>query len=325
MKFRTEIPSLSSPFRLTYEKPMLFLGSCFTDNIGLNLKELYFPILINPFGVVYNPLSVKKSLEILIEEKIYTEKDLQHFNGLWYSWDHHSSFSNPEKHEILNKINTEIAEGVQILKKSSFLLITFGTSRVYRLRDTNQIVCNCHKKPASIFNRELLEVDTIVKEYEELYLKISKINPSIRFIFTVSPVRHWKDGAHGNQVSKSILFLALEKIKEIYKDAYDYFPSYEFLMDDLRDYRFYSDDLLHPNGIAIEYIWQKFMESYFDPETKTIIETLGKIIKASRHRVNFPGSKQHNEFSGRQLDQIFELEKKYPFLDLTALKQHFLS
>jgi hypothetical protein len=279
--------------------------------------------MINPFGVVYNPISVKRSLEILLDEKVYEAKDLDYFNGLWYSWDHHSSFSNPDQQKALQKINAGIAVGAAQLKKASFILFTYGTAWTYRLRDNGRIVCNCHKKPSSAFDHELLEVDEIVREYEELYNKAKEINPSLRFIFTVSPVRHWKEGAHGNQISKSVLLLAIEKIREIYGDKFDYFPSYELLLDDLRDYRFYADDLLHPNKLAIDYIWEKFGERYFEKDTLLIIKSIERLIKASMHRFSFPGSKDHQKFLKEELNKLEEIENTYPFINVSNFRKHF--
>jgi hypothetical protein len=321
MIFRTEITPGASPIRIKHQNPLLFIGSCFTGNVGKKLEELRFPVRINPFGVVYNPLSLKRSLDILLQEKFYTENDLHQLIDLWYSWDQHSSFSDPDNNKVIDNINKEIKLSSEHLKRARVILITFGTAWVYRLKDSGQVVCNCHKAPQSIFNRELLEVNTIVDEFEKLYADLKKINPSVKFIFTISPVRHWKDGAHGNQISKSVIHLAVEKLREKFGIDSDYFPAYEILLDDLRDYRYYDRDLIHPNQLAIDYIWEKFSATFFDSETKDIISGLEKILKSAGHRVNFPGTSSYLKFKESQQKKIAEMEKKYPYLDLKGSDQ----
>lgn len=323
MIFRTEIQPNPSHVKITHKSGMLFIGSCFTENIGVKLKELAFPVLINPTGIVYNPLSVKRSLEILVEGKEYTENDVFHFNDLYYSFDHDTSFSHPELNECLKVINTNLIEGQEQLAKASLILITFGTAWVYLHKKSQNLVSNCHKIPSSEFNRKLLSVEEIVSEYLILINNMQKINPGIKFIFTVSPVRHWKDGAVGNQISKSSLVLAVHKLIEKLKGTAEYFPAYELLLDDLRDYRFYANDLLHPSDEAIAYIWEKFSGVYFDHQTTELIKEIAALASAAKHKPFNKETPAWNNFLEKNLQKVMDLNKKYPFLDLSSYEKYF--
>ncbi len=323
MQFRTEISPEPSRFRITHKSTSLFIGSCFSDNIGSFMQELLFPVKVNPFGVVYNPLSVRKNLNILLEGKLYSENDLHFFNDLWFSWDHHSSFSDINKERVLEKINSEIRESAGILKKAGFLIITFGTAWVYRLKESGNVVCNCHKKPSSEFVRELLSPEQITEAFTSLLDNIYEVNPDIKIIFTVSPVRHWKDGAHGNQISKSVLHLTIHKLQQLNKWDCEYFPAYEILLDDLRDYRFYDGDLVHPGTAAVNYISEKFSTNYFDVQTKKTnseIKTLNNLIS---HKPKFPETGSFKKFRQMTEKKIFEMIRKYPEIDFTSLIQKF--
>lgn len=323
MKFRTEINPDPSPFRISHETPIMLIGSCFSDNIGMKLSQLLFPARINPFGVVYNPLSVIKSIDNILNKRSYTEKDLFFFDDLWHSWDHHSIFSSVKAKEVLQNINSEIELSYDFLKKGRFLIITFGTSWVYRLKDTSQLVCNCHKVPASEFRRELISVAEIVNEFNSLLQRLRDFNPELDIIFTISPVRHWKDGANGNQLSKSILQLAIHDLRQNHNKHCEYFPAYEILLDDLRDYRFFTDDLLHPNAQAIDYIYEKFNDAFFNEETKKLSSEIDKLVKASKHRIVNPGTEKSLKFNKTQINKIRNLKKDYPFLQLDKLETTF--
>jgi len=314
--FRTKIELQPSPFRISHKDKILFNGSCFTDNIGQKLKGLNFQARINPFGVVYNPLSVLNSLGILLDGEEFTEEDLGFHNELWFSWDHHSSFSDPVKTVTLERINQEIKVSSKHFKKTDYLLVTFGTAWVYRLKKNGQVVANCHKMPSKEFDRVLLNQEDIVKSWSIFVPEILKKNKGLKIIFTVSPVRHWKDGAHGNQLSKSVLLLAIDELCRTFPENTEYFPAYEILLDDLRDYRFYDDDLLHPNKLAVEYIWNLFEKVYFDKETLEINKELEKIILAKKHRVYHENTESYRKFRAKLTDQVILLNKKYPFLEL---------
>jgi len=323
MKFRTEIDLPPSKFNITYQDPVLLIGSCFTENVGRKLDELLFQTDINPFGVVYNPLSVKRSMDILISGKPFEESDLDLFNEKWFSWDHHSSFSGKDRETVLKNINRKITDSNKFLKNTGYLFISFGTAWVYRLKKTGNIVCNCHKVPAKEFDRELLKVKNITNAYFELIETLKDLNPRLKIIFTVSPVRHWKDGAHGNQLSKSILHLAIDEIIIQFKDSCEYFPSYEILLDDLRDYRFYADDLLHPNEMGIEYIWEKFIRAYFKDETLGNMKKVEDLVKASKHKLSVPDSESSRKFLFQQKQKMNLLKKELPFLNWQRLSGLF--
>lgn len=318
--FRTEIIPAPSRFRISHESTILLNGSCFTDNIGQKLRELSFKAEINPFGVIYNPLSLLNSLGILLDGGKFTGKDLNFHNDLWFSWDHHSSFSNPNKKDCLSKINEQIHVSSSFLKKADFLFLTFGTAWVYRLKINGEIVNNCHKFPESEFDRIFLGPNDIENSWKSFIPEILKINKNLKIIFTVSPVRHWKDGAHGNQLSKSALLLAIDKLCSIFPDNTEYFPAYELLLDDLRDYRFYADDLFHPNTQAVNYIWSVFGDVYFDKQTQEINKELGKLNQAKNHRVFNEGTDAFRKFKEKLLKQTQQLNKKYPFLEINGIK-----
>ncbi|MCB9012811.1 MAG: GSCFA domain-containing protein [Bacteroidales bacterium] len=313
--FRSEIDLQASSIRIDHRGRVFFHGSCFTDNIGQKLKDLHFPVIINPFGVVYNPLSALNSLGIILDNDEYTEDDIECFNELWFSWDHHSSFSNANKDECLKHINGEIKSASKHLKKTDVLLLTFGTAFVYRLKKNGRIVSNCHKLPEKEFDRIFLEPESIVRAWSSFIPELLKKNPAMKIIFTISPVRHWKDGAHGNQLSKASLLLATDQICKMFPDNTEYFPAYEILMDDLRDYRFYAEDMFHPNSIAVNYIWEKFEKAYFKKETIEINKELTAILQAKNHRVFNKETDAYRKFSEKLAERIKKFKKDYPYID----------
>jgi hypothetical protein len=322
--FRTKIDIARSKFQLSHDTKSVLVGSCFSDNIGLKLNTYKFPVEHNPFGVLYNPVSIKTNLEILINKKKFSEADLYYYNDQWLSFNHYSAFSHPDKKECLRQVNERIENASQFLKKASYLFITFGTAWVYELRETGMIVANCHKLPSKAFKRYLLDLMDIVNGYCEFYKRIKAFNPGIKIIFTVSPIRHWKDGAEMNQVSKSTLLLAIYELRKKIPEM-DYFPSYEILMDELRDYRFYADDMLHLSEVATEYIWNKFVSAYIGNKSRVIISEIEKLNKAINHRPFNISSKPYQEFTRANLKYIEVLEKKYPSLDFTRERDFFIS
>jgi hypothetical protein len=315
MKFRTEINIEFSYKSISYEDKIMLLGSCFSENIGELFSINKFNVNINPFGIAYNPLSICKSISFLIDNKSFSEKDLFFDNGLWKSFSHHGSFSDASKLICLEKINQRIRQGSEHLQKASFLIITLGTAWVYELKTTKEIVNNCHKLSEKTFNRRRLSVKEIENCFNDLIPTLKQINPNLELIFTVSPIRHWKDGAHENQLSKSCLLLAIEELQKKFNFIH-YFPAYEIVMDELRDYRFYAEDMLHPNKIAIDYIWEKFTETYFSGETKKTRKEIEHIIKAQSHRPFNPDTKEHQYFLKKIEEKKTELKEKYPFIEL---------
>ncbi len=271
--FQTKVEIPVSKEKISYEDKIMTLGSCFAQNIGLKLQEVWFNTNINPFGVLYNPVSIQKSIELLLENKIFTEKDLIENRGLWQSFLHSSLFSDVTAQKCLAKINERYQRASHFLIHADFLLITYGTAWVFEEKKTGNVVSNCHKLPAKHFVRRRLTVEQIVNDYSELIAKLQQLFPKMKLIFSVSPIRHWKDGAHENNLSKSILLLAIDELQLIFPQV-QYFPAYEIQMDELRDYRFYAADMLHPSDVAVDYIWKCFSDTYFDEVTQKIKKEL---------------------------------------------------
>jgi hypothetical protein len=322
MEFRTVVNITPLPFRITYADPVMFIGSCFASEIGSQLREGKMPVMINPAGTVFNPVSVAKTIDSIISGRPVTEKDLYFYNGLWHSFSHYSDFSAPSSSEVVDRINGKSAMAHDFLTKCKYLFVTFGTARVYRLKSTGEIVSNCHKMPSDFFERELLGVDDIVILWQEKLDKLRTLFPHLRVIFTISPVRHWKDGAHGNQVSKSVLFLAVEEL--LGRNTFTaYFPAYEILMDELRDYRFYDEDMLHPSKKAVDYIWEAFTKCYLDTDTTMAWKEAATITRALRHRITSVNDASVRDFASNMLRKIAKIEGVYPLVNLSEERQYF--
>ncbi|WP_295728258.1 GSCFA domain-containing protein [uncultured Muribaculum sp.] len=267
-EFRTIVQPLKDCQGLvTHEKPVMLLGSCFTDNIGACLLRGGFRASVNPCGTLYNPASIASSLLDILYERPYTRDDLFQHEGLWHSWNHHSRFSGTDPDAVVEHINQAQAEASSILAQASTLFVTFGTSWIFRLTEEGRVVANCHKKPASLFQREMLNVQKVYGLWKKMLRELQARYPELKTVFTVSPIRHLADGAHGNQVSKSTLLLAIDQLTAEFKDTSLYFPAYEIMMDDLRDYRFYAADMLHPSPVAVGYIYDIFCQSFMTSDT----------------------------------------------------------
>jgi hypothetical protein len=320
MKFRTEIDIKTVPYPIGYEKPLLMLGSCFTDNIGSYLEKYLFPVSVNPFGVIYNPMSIKNSIEALLDKKRYLPGDLEFYNELYFSFDHYTKFSDPDSNRAIEKINHEFLEAKTLFSHCGHLILTFGSAYVYEHKESGRIVNNCHKLPASHFARRLLTVQEIVQHYKTLTDRLLAFNPEIKIILTVSPVRHIKDGLTGNQRSKSVLLLAAAALEQTYPGTCSYFPSYEIMMDDLRDYRFYNSDLLHPNDQAIAYIWSHFLEKCIKNDAAVIIQKLDPLLKALHHRPLHTHTEAYKKFREQTEEKIGKLKNSYPYLEWGKIK-----
>ena len=324
MQFFTEIQIPEFQWKMDYSKSMMFFGSCFSENIGQRLIDLKFKVDMNPFGILYNPESIANSLKIIIENRIFTENDLFCDQGIWNSFYHHSRFSDVDQQATLGKINNRILSSNEFLKKADFLVITFGTAWVYELVKTGQIVSNCHKIPASEFKRFRLEVSDIINVYVELLEQIWKFNPGLKVIFTVSPIRHWKDGAVENQVSKATLLLAIDLLVSRFgRQKCNYFPSYELMMDELRDYRFYAEDMLHLSPVAVDYIFERFCQVAVTEESLKVSKEVVKILKASMHRPFNNSTSEHNKFIQANLLEIDKLTERFPFLNFSVERTYF--
>ncbi len=313
MKFRTEINIAPFDFKIEHKSKVITLGSCFADNIAEKLIYYKFDVLQNPFGVLYNPVSIANALQIVFNKKIFVKEDLIFHQGEYHSFFHHSDFSHHDAETSLELINMSSAKTRRFAKNANLAILTFGTAFVYEHKESGTIVSNCHKIPQKEFNRFRLSLDETVKEITRAVKYLKLLNENVRVMFTVSPIRHWKDGAEENQRSKATLLLAVDKILRECNGVY-YFPSYELMMDDLRDYRFYENDLLHPNSTAIEYIWEKFSASLFDEETRSLNRLIEKIIKAQHHKPRNPHSEQHKIFLKNLRNEIEKLETGFPEL-----------
>jgi len=324
MSFFTEIQIPEFPWKMDYSKNMMFFGSCFSENIGQKLIDLKFQVDMNPFGILYNPESIANSIKMLLEKRIFTENDLFNDQGLWSSFYHHSRFSDVDREVALEKINSRISLSHEFLKKADFLAITFGTAWVYELKKTGRIVSNCHKVPAAEFKRFRLGVYEITEVYRELLVELWKFNSDLKVIFTVSPIRHWKDGAIENQVSKATLLLAIDQLKTGFGDqGCSYFPSYELMMDELRDYRFYAEDMLHLSPVATDYIFDHFSKVMISKESLDVSKNIMKIRKAVLHRPVNSTSAEYKKFLVSNLDEINKLTIRFPYLDFTEEQAHF--
>jgi hypothetical protein len=289
------------------------LGSCFAENIGKNMQDMYLDVDVNPFGVLYNPMSILQSIEMLISNKQFTEKDIFVHRGLWNSFSHSSQFSDTKPDHCLEKINACLKISSVFIENANVLLLTFGTAWVYEEKESGQVVSNCHKLPCSVFIRRRLNVDEIVNAYSTLFDKLQKTNPKLKVIFSVSPVRHLKDTAHGNNLSKSVLLLAIDALCSQFENVF-YFPAYEILLDELRDYRFFADDMVHPSVVAVQYIWQKFAETYFDKESQNYFQEVKQLNNDLNHRPFFPESEEFEVFKTNLNKRKAKLIEKYPLL-----------
>ena len=295
MKFRTEISVSPSDFKLSHACKIAMQGSCFAENMASKFLNAGFSIDLNPFGIAYNPLSLSQNLDRLSDNKRYVPDELFEDNGIYHSFSHHSRFSGTDSNEVLNKINSRMEQASAFLRTAHLLIVTFGTAFVYRLQSNGSVVSNCHKLPAKLFSYKRLTIEEIVREWDGLIVRLQTLYPSLRILFTVSPIRHWKDGAHENQLSKSILLLSVEELLRNHSHC-SYFPAYEILLDDLRDYRFYTEDMLHPSSQAIDYVWKKFAEAWFDNETLKKARDFEKIHQALNHVPFHPESEAYRQF-----------------------------
>ncbi|ULC59170.1 GSCFA domain-containing protein [Flaviramulus sp. BrNp1-15] len=305
MNLQTQIPLKNQSENLIdYTSNMLLLGSCFSDNIGKKLDYFKFKNLQNPYGILFQPKAIETLIQDAVEEKIYTENDIFNHNEQWHCFDAHSKLSNTSKDNLLNDLNAKIRLTNQQIIKSTHIIITLGTAWVYRFKKTNKLVANCHKIPQKKFDKELLSVEAISNSLQNILNLIRSVNYKATVIFTVSPVRHLKDGFIENTQSKSHLISALH---EVIKNQSFYFPSYEIMMDELRDYRFYSEDMIHPNETAINYIWEKFKQVWLNEKASKTMDEVDVIQKGIKHKPFNPNSEAHQKF-------LQKLEEKKEFL-----------
>ncbi|MFI0491756.1 GSCFA domain-containing protein [Flavobacterium sp.] len=306
MKFRTEIPISKSKFPIDYNSKIVSFGSCFAENMAEKLSYFKFQNTCNPFGILFHPLAIEKIISKAVNLEFFTKKDIFFHDERWHCFDVHSDLSNSNEAELVANLNKIIELTHQKIAESTHFIITYGTSWVYNNVDNNTIVANCHKVPQKQFSKEILSVATIEKSIQNTIGFIQKLNPNCKIIFTISPVRHIKDGFVENQRSKAHLITAIQNLQ------LEYFPSYEILMDELRDYRFYAEDMLHPSQLAIDYIWDRFFETAISEESHTIMDEVESIQKGLAHRPFNPDSEKHKKFLSNLKQKMNTLALKFP-------------
>ena len=317
MKFRTEIEITSLGVKIGYENRVLALGSCFAAHIARKLAGAKFRVAENPSGILFNPLSIAAAIRCYADPAPVTRGELGFDGEVWHHFGFHGDFSAPTADEALQKMNAARQAGADALRTADRIVLTFGTAWVYKLKSSGKDVSNCHRLPEKMFDRQLLTVGEIVAEWKSLLLSLWKQNPELKILFTVSPIRHWKDGAHGNQLSKATLLLAIDALQKEFPEHTAYFPAYEIMMDELREYRFYADDMLHPSTTAIEYIWERFTGSMLSPDSLSILKEWKDIQKAINHKPFQPESEAYKRFISQTLLKMERLNEKFPYFDMT--------
>ena len=314
MKLQTQIPLKPEQLnQIDYDSKLLLLGSCFVENIGEKLNYFKFQNSINPLGILFHPLAIEKLITNAINEKEYTEDDVVFHNEQWHCFDAHSQLSTASKEDLLESLNRSLEITNMQLRESSHVIITLGTAWAYRYIETDAFVANCHKIPQKQFLKELLSVETISESLEAIITLIKNVNPKVSILFTVSPVRHLKDGFVENTQSKSHIISAIHQVVEPRKQLY-YFPSYEIMMDELRDYRFYKDDMIHPNSLAVNYIWNKFQEVWISESSKDTMQKIDEIQKGIHHKPFNSNSESLKQFLQRLEENKILIIKDFPFI-----------
>ena len=315
MELSTRVKIPESSIRIDYTSRIAFFGSCFADNISAQFAERKFKVMANPFGTVYNPLSIECNIQNIVEAKVFGEQDVfkdERSDGLWHCWDAHSSLSAKTKEECIAKLNNTCAQTREFLRQADTVFITVGSAFVYSLN--GNVVANCHRQDPRIFERRLISVEEASLSIQRIASLLRNMNRDIRIVFTVSPIRHLGDGAHGNNLSKATVLLAINKaLEEI--DG-EYFPSYEIVTDELRDYRFYNDDMIHLSKTAEEYIFERMTETYCDNTTRENTAKVEKFLKMANHRIQDESSPASLELKQKIATQAKELEKQIPGLIL---------
>jgi len=333
MNFMVNIDLRKPPRQINYEDKILLIGSCFTEHIGNSLEELKFSVLQNPNGILFDPRSVSQSLVSYIENRQYNEKDFFQLNEIWHSWRHHSRFSNTNLNEAVRIVNTSQQMAHQFLKQADWIIVTLGSSFSYQLteqaanaggdpREAGAGVANCHRAPAQWFNKHLMTVDEIILNLDDALRQLFQLNPGLNIVFTVSPVRHIRDGVVDNNRSKARLIEVVHQLVSKY-DNLNYFPAYELVIDVLRDYRFFDTDLVHPNYMATEFVLEKFAESFIDEPTQKLMQEIKSLVTARKHKAFQPDTTAHQQFLKTYFEKAKVLKEKYSFLDLDEEIKYF--
>ena len=324
MQFHLGFQPAISQQKITHNDNVLLIGSCFSEHIGNRLSDLKFNVNSNPFGIVFNPKSIEGALNRILDKNYYTNYDVFEKEGLWYSLETHSSISACTKNELLEKLNHVIDDWHLKIQSASYLMITLGSAYAYKHIEHSKIVANCHKLPQSQFIKTLLEFEDIVFNYQRLIDKLKQCNSHLSILFTVSPVKHLRDGVIENNLSKAILIQFVHKLIKQNSHCF-YFPAYELVNDDLRDYRFYESDMAHPNAQAINYVWKKFADVYFNEATNAINEKLNQIYQAYNHRLFNKTTESSGNFKHKFYQKCVTLQSEFPHINLSKEIQHFNS
>lgn len=324
MKLMLDITIKTPSQKITYSNKIFLIGSCFTGHIGKRLEELKFPVLQNPNGILFDPVSVSKSLVSYIDQKQYEKADLFYLNELWQSWNHHSMFSGINAEQVVNNINLSQQKAHKYLHQANWLIITLGSSFSYMLSQNQQPVANCHRAPAQWFKKHLLAIEETMLSLEKTIEKLLVFNPSLQIIFTISPVRHIRDGIVENNRSKARLIEVVHQLVEKYSHIH-YFPAYELVIDILRDYRFYDIDLVHPNYAATEFVFEKFVQTFIPSDTQTVMEEIKSIVTAYKHKPFQAETELHKTFLRNILEKVKILQEKQPQINFSKEINYFSS
>ncbi len=313
---------MSAPFALTHADRIVVIGSCFAEHIGERLKAHKFSTLVNPSGILYNPISIAQLLKRLLDPKADLSEGVFQHQGLWHSWEHHGRFSHPERQSFEQQIYAAHQQAAAFAACAKYLFLTLGTTQVFALRTSGRIVANNHRAPADWFEQRRLSVEQTVGCLAPAFETWKKARPDLQIVLTVSPVRHLRNGMVENQRSKAVLLLACEQLCAQYPFVH-YFPAYELLLDDLRDYRFYAADMVHPSETAVNYIWEYFSNTFFPPHTAQLVAQIARIRTAAAHRPFHPDTAEHRAFARQQCEAIQQLLQQHPTLDFSEELAHF--
>jgi len=307
--------------KINHRHRLMLIGSCFTENIGSKLKQLKFSVLENPHGILFNPISIVKSVQSYIDNKQYTAGSLFYQNECWNSWEHHSRFSHPDQQLCLDMINQSQQQAHTFLKTADWILITVGSAFVYEL-ENKEVVANCHKVPTDKFKKKLLGIDEITAAFKKMLAAVVEFNPAVKVIFTISPVRHLRDGFVENNRSKAALIQSVHQLVDADERLF-YFPAYELVIDDLRDYRFYAEDMVHPNYAATNYVWEKFINTSIDEPSQLLMKEINTINAARSHKPFNPSSVLHRKFLHTALERTISLQQQFPYINFNEEIAYF--
>ncbi len=316
MDFRIEFTPKPFDIKIKHSHKLFLAGSCFTEQIGSKLAAHKFRIIDNPNGILFNPVSIAKSIISYIEQKQYAAENLFFQNELWGSWDHHTKFSSLDREDCLQKINSSQKAAHEFLKNADWVILTLGSAFVYEL-ESKEVVANCHKVPTDKFTKRLLAVEEVLAVMDTLIHRLKHFNPTLKIIFTVSPVRHLRDGFVENNRSKATLINAVHLLVDKFQGLF-YFPSYELIMDDLRDYRFFAEDMVHPNYAATNYVWEKFIATCIDEPSQSLMKEINSINAAKAHKPFNPASAAHQRFLKTNLERVQKLQQQHNYIDFSA-------